>query len=170
MTDLGKMRYFLGIEVLQRMDDIFIRQRKYAQEVLERFNMDQCNLVHNPMVHGFKLTKDEDGVRVDGTFYKQIVGSLMYLIATRPDLMFVVSVISRYMERPTKTHLQAAKRVLRYVKGTISFGPFYKKGGTKELVGYTGSDYYTGDQNDRKSTSVYVFILSSSAVSWSSKK
>jgi len=114
MTDLGKMRYFLGIEVLQSMDGIFISQQKYAQEVLERFNMKQCNPVHNPIVPGFKLTKDENGVRIDGTLYKQIVGSLMYLTATRPDLMFVVSLISRYMERPTKTHLQAAKRVLRY--------------------------------------------------------
>ena len=169
MTDLGKMRYFLGIEVLQRMDGIFISQRKYAQEVLERFNMNQCNPVHNPIVPGFKLTRDENGVRIDGTFYKQIVGSLMYLTATRPDLMFVVSLISRYMERPTETHLQTAKRVLRYVKGTVSFGLFYKKGGNEELVGYTDSDY-VGDQNDRKSTSGYVFILSSSVVSWSSKK
>ncbi|KAB2620555.1 hypothetical protein D8674_037640 [Pyrus ussuriensis x Pyrus communis] len=169
MTDLGKMRYFLGIEVLQREDGIFINQRRYAQEVLERFSMDQCNSVYNPIVPGSKLTKDEDGVRVDGTYYKQIVGSLMYLTATRPDLMFVVSLISRYMEQPTETHLQTAKRVLRYVKGTVGFGVFYKKGGTEELVGYTDSDY-AGDQDDRKGTSGYVFTLSSGAVSWSSKK
>jgi len=90
----------------------------------------------------------------------------MYLTATRPDLMFVISLISRYMEWPIKTHLQAAKRVLRYVKGTVNFGLFYKKGGTKELVGYTDSDY-AGDQNDRKSTFGYVFVLNDGAVSWS---
>ena len=73
MTDLGRMRYFPGIEVLQRTDDIFISQRKYAREVLERFNMNQCNSVHNPVVPGFKLTKDEEGVEVDSTFYKQMV-------------------------------------------------------------------------------------------------
>ena len=128
--------------------------------------MNQCNPVHNPIVPGFKLTKDENGVKIDGTLYKQIVGSLMYLTATRPDLMFVVSLISRYMKRPTETHLQAAKRVLRYVKGTVNFGLFYKKGGTQELVGYTDSDY-AGDQNDRKSTSGHVFVLNYSAVSWS---
>jgi hypothetical protein len=133
MTDLGRMIFFLGIEVLQRTDGIFISQRKYAQELLQRFKMNQCNSVHNPAVPGFKLTKDEEGITVDSTFYKQIVGSFMYLTATRPDLMFIVSLISRYMERPTKSHLQAAKRVLRYVKGTTSFGIFYKKGGSAEF-------------------------------------
>ena len=103
--------------------------------------MDQCNSVHNPVVPGFKLTKDEGGVEFDSTIYKQMVGSLMYLTATRPDLMFIVSLISRYMERPTKSHLLAAKRALRYIKGMVSLGMFYKKGGSEELVGYTDSDY-----------------------------
>jgi hypothetical protein len=169
MTDLGKMKYFLGIEVLQRPNDVFIGQQKYAQEVLDRFKMDQCNPVNNPLVPGHKLSKDEDGVKVDSTLYKQIVGSLMYLTATRPDMTFIVSLISRYIEHPIEMHLQATKRVLRYVKGTIGFGVFYKKGGNHELLGYTDSDY-TGDQNERKSTSRYMFLMSSGAVSWSSKK
>lgn len=169
MTDLGKMRYFLGIEVLQKSNGIFISQKKHAQEVLERFRMDECNSVHNPIVPGVKLVKDEDGVKVDSTFYKQIVGSLMYLTATRPDIVLVVSLISRYMECPTELHLQAAKRVLRYLKGTIELGLFYKKGGNKDLIAYTDSDY-AGDRDDRKSTSGYLFMLSSGAVSWSSKK
>jgi hypothetical protein len=169
MTDLGKMRYFLGIEVLQKEGGIFISQQKYANEVLERFSMGQCNSVKNPIVPGFKLTKDEGGVQVDSTLYKQMVGSLMYLTATRPDLMFVVSLISRYMEHPTESHLLAAKRILRYVKGTTKFGMFYRKGGDTEFCGYTDSDY-AGDQDDRKSTSSYVFMMNSSAISWSSKK
>jgi hypothetical protein len=105
MTDLGKMRFFLGIEVVQRADGIFINQKKYALEVLKRFKMDRSNPVHNPIVLGCKLSKDEDGVKVDSTFYKQVVGILMYLTATRPDVMFVVSLISRYMANPTKLHL-----------------------------------------------------------------
>ncbi|KAM7488108.1 hypothetical protein LguiB_025592 [Lonicera macranthoides] len=168
MTDLGKMRYFLGLEVLQRPNGVYISQKKYASEVLERFGMDKSNPVHNPIVPGFKLSKYEEGVKVSGIFYKQIIGSLMYLTATRPDLMFVVSLLSRYMECPTELHLQAAKRVLRYLKGTTNFGVFYEKGGSEELIAYIDSDY-AGDLNDRKSTSGYVFSFGSGAVSWSSK-
>ncbi|PNX85069.1 retrotransposon-related protein [Trifolium pratense] len=169
MSDLGKMRYFLGIEVLQRNDGIYICQKKYALEVLRRFGMEGSNSVHNPIVPGFKICKDKEGVKVDATFFKQVVGSLMYLTTTRPDLMFVVSLISRYMAQPTELHLQAAKRVLRYLKGTADFGIFYKKGGSENLVAYADSDY-AGDLEDRKSTSGYVFLMSSGAVSWSSKK
>ncbi|KAK6121804.1 hypothetical protein DH2020_044417 [Rehmannia glutinosa] len=169
MTDLGKMRYFLGIEVLQNQEGIFICQRRYAMEVLKRFDMDKCNSVHNPFVPGYKLMRDENGVKVDSCRYKQIVGSLMYLSATRPDIMFAVSLLSRYMDRPTELHFQAAKRVLRYVKCTVDLGIFYKNGGDEKLISYTDSDY-AGDLDDRKSTSGYVFLLSSGAVSWSSKK
>ncbi|RDX67094.1 hypothetical protein CR513_54067, partial [Mucuna pruriens] len=143
MTDLGKMKYFLGLEILQQLDGIFICQKKYALEMLQRFRMDRSNSVTNQIVPGVKLTKDESGVKVDKTYYKQIVGSLMYLTSTRPDLM--------YMENPTQLHLQLAKRVLRYIQGTTEFGIFYKKGGSDKLIAYTDSDY-AGDVDDRKST------------------
>lgn len=169
MSDLGKMKYFLGVEVMQTSEGIFINQRKYANEVLERFGMINCNAVKNPMVPCFKAVKDEDGTCIDATIYKQMVGSLMYLTATRPDLAFVVSVISRFMEKPTELHQQMIKRVLRYVKGTIELGIFYKRGGEEKLTAYTDSDY-AGDVEDRKSTSGYAFLISSGAVAWSSKK
>ena len=169
MTDLGKMKYFLGIEVLQFGEGIFISQKRYAMEILRRFGMENSNEVHNPIVPGSKISKDEKGVEVDSILYKQMVGSMMYLTATRPDIMFAVSLISRYMSKPTELHLMAAKRILRYLQGTTDFGIFYSKGGNKELIGFTDSDY-AGSLKDRKSTSGYAFILSSGAVAWSSRK
>ena len=105
--------------------------------------MDKSNSVRNPIVPGFKLMKDEGGARVDATQYKQMVGSLMYLTVTRPDLMYVVSLVSRYMEKPTELHMQAIKRILRYIKGTTELGICYKKAGEsdKKLVSFSDSDY-----------------------------
>ncbi|KAK2442749.1 putative mitochondrial protein [Trifolium repens] len=169
MSDLGRMSHFLGVEVVQNAKGIFISQAKYARDILERFDMLNCNAVQCPIVPGCKLTKEGGGENVDVTLFKQIVGSLMYLTATRPDIMFAVCLISRYMEKPTDEHLLAAKKVLRYVKGTVEFGVQYLKNGEPELLGYTDSDY-AGDIDDRKSTSGYVFMLGAGAISWSSKK
>ncbi|KAK9928322.1 hypothetical protein M0R45_025465 [Rubus argutus] len=169
MTDLGELKFFLGIEVLQRSDGIFICQRKYATEVLERFGMAESNSVRNPIVPGQKICSDECGAKVDATLFKQMVGSLMYLTATRPDLMFVVCLISRYMGSPTQLHFAVAKRILRYLQGTVDHGVYYKRDGASDLVGFTDSDY-AGDIEDSKSTSGYVFMMSGGAVAWSSRK
>lgn len=169
MSDLGSMRFFLGIEVLQRADGIFICHKRYALEILKRFGMLESNEVNSPIIPDFKISKDEDGITVNDTYFKQLVGSLMYLTATRPDMMFVTSLISRYMAKPTELHLQAVKRALRYLKGIVNYGIHYKRGGDGKLLAFTDSDY-TGDMEDRKSTSGYVFLLSSGVVSWSSKK
>lgn len=131
--------------------------------------MKNCNSVGTPAEPSLKLTKDLKGKKVNITFFKQIIGSLMYLTATRPDLMYSISLISRYMEHPTEQHLLAAKRILRYLKGTIDFGVFYKKGEGSELMGFTDSDC-AGDVDDRRSTYGHVFMLSSGDVTWLSKK
>jgi hypothetical protein len=171
MTDLGKMKYFLGIEVTQSAGGIFICQKKYAREVLKRFRMDDCNPVQVPIIPGTKLTRDGEGEKIDSTYYKQMIGSLMYMTTIRPDLTYAVSLISRFMEAPTELHYQAVRKILRYLKGTLDYGLFYKKRKSErhELVGFSDSDY-TGDVDDCKSTSGYVFLLSGAAVSWSSKK
>ncbi|XP_038875145.1 secreted RxLR effector protein 161-like [Benincasa hispida] len=169
MTDLGMMHYFLGIKVIQSVVGIFINQKKYVLEILDRFQMENCNLATTPVKPNLKLTKDHEGKKVNSTLYKQKVGSLMYLIATRLDIMYVVSLISRFMESPTELHLFAAKRILRYLKRTPDLGILYQKEENLNLVGFSDSDY-AGDLNDRKSTLGYVFIFGSGAISWSSKK
>lgn len=169
MTDLEKMRYFLGIEVMQRDDGIFICQKKYAAEVIERFGMKDYNPVSNPIVPGQKIGRDEAGEKVDPTLFKQMVGSLMYLTATRPDLMFAVSLISRFMASPTQLHFAVVKRIMRYLKGTMEYGIWYERRETSNLIAYTDSDY-AGDIDDSRSTSGYVFLLSGGAVAWASRK
>lgn len=155
MTDLGRMRYFLGVEVIQKSECIYLSQRKYARELLERFGLQNGNSVKNPIVPGFKLSEEGEGVSVDSSVYKQLIGSLMYITATRPDLMFVVCLLSRFMANPTVLHMQAAKRVLRYLKGTVSLGMVYKRGGAEELLGYTDSDY-AGDTDVRVLPVMYL--------------
>ena len=171
MTDLGKMKFFLGVEVVQNDEGIYLSQRKYALEVLERFGLEKANSVRNPMIPGMKLMRNEDGEQVDVTQYKQMVGSLMYLLVTRPDLMFGIGLISRYMERPTTLHMQAIKTILRYVKGSVNLSIHYRREAASDerLMAYSDSDY-AGDQDDRRSTSGYVFMLSEGVVAWSSKK
>jgi len=169
MTDLGKMRHFLGIEVIHNESGIFICQRQYAREVLLRFNMIESNSVRNPMVPGTILSKDDAGAPVDATKFKQAVGSLMYLKVTQPDLMFGVSLINRYMANPKESHLATTKRIFRYLKGTIEHGPFYQKGKEIGLTAYSDRNY-AGDLDDRRSTSKSVFMMGTIAVSWASKK
>ncbi|CAL8103869.1 unnamed protein product [Prunus armeniaca] len=113
MSDLGLMHYFLGIEVVQSSAGIFISQKKYVQEILDMFEMKDCNSVCTPTEIGLKLVNNSGEKKVDQTLYKQIVGSLMYLTATRPDIQHAVSLISRYMECPEVPHLAVAKRIFQ---------------------------------------------------------
>eukprot|EP00253_Pinus_taeda_P020597 PITA_20597 len=169
MTDMGLLKYFLGIEVDQNENGIFISQAKYVNEVLERFNMQDIKAAITPTVMGLKLSKEDSSKDFDPTFYKSIVGSLMYLTTTRPDIMFVVSLISRFMERPKETHWQAEKRILMYVKGTKRFDILYTVSECSHLIGYTDSDW-AGSVDDRKNTFGYVFHMGSGAISRASKK
>ncbi|XP_062186641.1 secreted RxLR effector protein 161-like [Phragmites australis] len=116
-----------------------------------------------------QLNKDEKGTAVNSTKYRRLIGSLRYLTHTRPDLAYSVRIVSRYMENPKESHLQAVKQILRYVKGTIQFGLIYLKGGEGELIGYSDSNL-AGDLDDRKSTSGMMFYYSGKPVTWCSQK
>ncbi|KAL2333879.1 hypothetical protein Fmac_015092 [Flemingia macrophylla] len=116
-----------------------------------------------------KLKRDSDERRINSTYYKSMIGSLRYLTATRPDIVFGVGLLSRFMEKPHACHLQGAKRILRYIKGTLIEGVFYANNYIVKLVGYTDSDW-AGNIETRKNTSGYTCHLGTGAISWSSKK
>ncbi|XP_031281873.1 uncharacterized protein LOC116140369 [Pistacia vera] len=126
MTDLGEMAYFLRMQVYQSSAGIFVKQEKYAIEVLRKFNMENCKSVDIPLVPNQKLSKDDDVESVDEGHYRSLVGCLLYLTATGPDIMFATSLLSKFMNQPKETHIKAAKRVLRYginMRKTRRIGP-----------------------------------------------
>ena len=125
MTDMGLLKYFLGVEVEKNENKIFISQAKYVNEVLEGFNMQDCKTAITPTVMGLKLSKEDNDKDFDPSLYESIVGSLMYLNATRPNIMYTIILIYRFMETPKETHWKAAKRILRYVNGTKVYGVLY---------------------------------------------
>ncbi|GJT18542.1 putative ribonuclease H-like domain-containing protein [Tanacetum coccineum] len=120
MSMMGQMSFFLGLQVSQNPGGIFINQSKFALEILKKFGMDSCDPVDTPMVDRLKLDEDPLGIPVDQTRFRSMVGSLMYLTASRPDLVFAVCMCARYQASPTKKHLEALKRVFRYLRGTIN--------------------------------------------------
>lgn len=129
-----------------------------------------CNPTKFSMDPKLLITKDEGGTPVDSTLFKSMVGGLRYLVHTRPDIAFSVGIISRYMEHPTVMHLNAAKRILRYIQGTFEYGLVYSKDSSNNvLTGYSDSDL-AGHIDDRKSTGGMVFYLNESLVTWVSQK
>ncbi|WJX39555.1 DNA helicase [Trifolium repens] len=173
MTDLGELSYFLGMEFAKTSRGCFLHQKKYVADILKRFHMSNCNPTITPMETGVKLSKNTDDELADSTLYKQIIGSLRYLCNTRIDLCHSVGLLSRFMDQPRMCHLTATKRVLRYVKGTNDHGILIpnKKNSSKKLEAYGYSDLdWGGDQDDRKSTAGYLFMIGNAPISWCSKK
>ncbi|GJW44272.1 retrovirus-related pol polyprotein from transposon TNT 1-94, partial [Tanacetum coccineum] len=169
MSMMGQMSFFLGLQVSQNPRGIFINQSKFALEILKKFGMDSCDPVDTPMVDRLKLDEDPLGIPVDQTRFRSMVGSLMYLTASRPDLVFVVCMCARYQASPTKKHLEALKRVFRYLRGTINWGLWYPKDTAMALTAYADADH-AGCQDTRRSTSGSAQFLGDKLVSWSSKK
>ncbi|KAI5343247.1 hypothetical protein L3X38_011123 [Prunus dulcis] len=143
MTDLGLLHHFLGLGVIQAESYIFLHQKKYARTLLDKFGLKDCKAMSTPLDMNEKLSKEDGSEQADEKVYRQIVGSLLYLTATRPDIMFAASLLARYMHGPTKKHMGTAKRVLRYIQGS---------------------------EDDMKSTSGYAFHLGSGVFSWASVK
>jgi hypothetical protein len=171
MSDLGLLSYYLGIEVRQEAAGISLFQRSYAEKILEKSGMEDCNSCEVPMQVKTKLSKESNSPQVNATEYRSLIGSLRYLVNTRPDLAFSVGYMSRFMEEPHEEHLAAVKQILRYIAGTRNWGLFYARGngGSDELLGYSDSDM-AGDIDGRKSTSGILFFLGRSPISWQSAK
>eukprot|EP00253_Pinus_taeda_P004324 PITA_04324 len=172
MTDLGHLHYFLGLQVfqvLQSKEGISLSQSKYACDIICHFHMEDCKPAPSPLQSGVKLSVSCTSLEVDATLYRQLVGKLLYLTHTRPDLSFDVGLIAHFMKNPREIHWKAAKRILHYVRGTIQFGIHCSAKAAPLLVGFTDSDW-AGDPHDRNSTAGYVFTLGSGPITWACKK
>ncbi|XP_019430932.1 PREDICTED: uncharacterized protein LOC109338205 [Lupinus angustifolius] len=172
MTDLDKLRYFLGMKFTQTSAGLLMHQKKYAMDLLQKFNLISCNSMANLIEVNVKLTKDEGGKAMDETLYKQIVGSLRFLCNSRPDLSYSVGLVSSFMCSPKESHMQAVKKVLSYVQGTSDCGVLFQVGRQKselEVIRFVDAGY-DGDLVERKSTFGYLFLLNNAPISWYSKK
>ena len=169
MSLLGELNFFLGLQISQLDDEMFISQSRYIKEMLKKFGMEDCRPASTLMITGCKLSKDDESKKVDQRLYRSMIGSLLYVIASRPDVMQAVGQVARFQATPKEAHVLEVKRIFRYLKGTTKFGILYPKGNKMTLVSYTNVDW-ARNIDDRKTTSGATFYLGGCLVSWSSKK
>ena len=129
MKDLGELWYFLGIEVIRTDSGIWLMQRQYAYDMLKKVGMTACKPLDTPLDANVKLFDDGDYLE-DAYMYRKMVGGLIYLTITRPDLSYAIGLVSQFMQKPCKRHLDVIRRIMRYVKATCNYGLFYAKDGT----------------------------------------
>ncbi|GJS45767.1 putative ribonuclease H-like domain-containing protein [Tanacetum coccineum] len=169
MSSMGELTFFLGLQVTQKDDGIFISQDKYVDEILKKFGFLTVKTASTPMETSKPLMKDENAKDVDVHLYRSMIGSLMYLTSSRPDIMFVVCACARFQVTPKVSHLHVVKRIFRYLKGQPKLGLWYPKDSPFDLEAYTDSDY-AGASLDKKSTTGGCQFLRSRLISWQCKK
>jgi hypothetical protein len=167
--DLGQLRYFLGIEVARNDKGISLCQRKYVLDILEETGLMGCKPIATPMDPGVKLCIDKGEPLQNPEQYRRLVGRLIYLTITRPDITFAVSVVSQFMSAPRQPHWETALRIVRYLKAHPARGLFYRANGHLQLEAFTDSDW-AGDPSDRRSISGYCTFLGGNLITWKSKK
>ncbi|GJR06584.1 retrovirus-related pol polyprotein from transposon TNT 1-94 [Tanacetum coccineum] len=152
MSMMGEMTFFLGLQVNQSPCGIFINQSNYVLEILKKYGMETCDPVGTPMEIKDKLDLDQNGSPVDATKYRSMIGALMYLTSSRPDIVHATCLCARYQAKPTEKHLKEVKRIFRYLRGTVNTGLWYTKDSGFELTGFSDADY-AGCKDTFKSTS-----------------
>ncbi|GJT68265.1 putative ribonuclease H-like domain-containing protein [Tanacetum coccineum] len=169
MSSMGELTFFLGLQVQQKKDGIFISQDKYVADILKKFDFATVKTASTPMESNKALIKDEEADSVDVHLYRSMIGSLMYLIASRPDIMFVVCACARFQVTPKMSHLHAVKRIFRYLKGQPKLGLWYPRDSPFDLEAFSDSDYARASL-DRKSTTGGCQFLGKRLISWQCKK
>jgi hypothetical protein len=169
MSMMGELKYFLGFEVKQIQEGTFISKTKYIQDILTKFGMKDAKLIKTPMGSNGHLDLDTGGKSVDQNVYRSMIGYLLYLCASRPDIMLSVCMCARFQADPKEVHLRTVKRIMTYLVYTPKFGLWYPKGSTFDLIGYSDADW-AGFKIGRKSTSGTCQFLGRSLVFWASKK
>jgi transposase InsO family protein len=168
LKDLGSLHYFLGLQITRTPSRLYINQAKYAQDLLKKHNMLDCKPASSPSCPNTRLSLHDGDPLPDPHAYRSMVGALHYLTFTRPDISFAVHQVCQYMSTPTTIHLAAAKRILRYIRGSFNHGIEFTPG-PLSLSGYTDADW-AGDPDDRRSTSGFLVYLGHNAITWSAKK
>ncbi|GJU13717.1 retrovirus-related pol polyprotein from transposon TNT 1-94 [Tanacetum coccineum] len=169
MSMMGEMTFFLGLQVNQSPCGIFINQSNYVLEILKKYGMETCDPVGTPMEIKDKLDLDQNGTPVDATKYRSMIGALMYLTSSRPDIVHATCLCARYQAKPTEKHLKEVKRIFCYLWGTVNMGLWYTKDSCFELTGFSDAGY-AGCKDTFKSTSGGAQFLGKKLVNWSSKK
>jgi hypothetical protein len=169
MKDLGHLSYFLGLEITSFDDGFYLTQAKYTSDLLSRAGLTDQKIVDTPIELNACLTPSSGELLSDPTLYRQLVGSLVYLIVTRPDMSYAVHQVSQFMSAPRSTHYAVVLRILRYLKGTLFHGLHFFAQSPLILRAYSDANW-AGDPTDRRSTTGYCFLLGSSLISWRSKK
>ena len=169
MKSLGGLKYFLGIEVARSKRGIFLSQRKYVLDLLTEVGMLDCKPADTPIIQNQKLGDFSEQVPTNKERYQRLVGKLIYLSHTRPDICYAVSIVSQFMHCPSEEHMDAVVRILRYLKSAPGRGLLFSKNGHLEVEGYTNADW-AGSISDRKSTSGYFTFIGGNLVTWRSKK
>jgi hypothetical protein len=169
MSMMGELKYFLGFQIKKLQEGTFICQTKYIQDILKKFGMKNVKPIKTLMGTNGHLDLNTGGKSVDQKVYWSMIGSLLYLCASRPDIMLLVCMCARFQDNPKEIHLRAVKKIMRYLVYTPKFGLWYPNGSIVDLIGYSDVDY-ARCKIDRKSTSGTCYFLGRFLVSWASKK